>query len=185
MLIFQNHMVFPGGLFLDLLLCISAISLFLILQKKCRLPQIGKNMNFWDIILVYFFVLFIPNSTYAFFEMKHVIFSSLASVLVFGSVAFVGLACTLLGNFLVVHHYAKNKKETLLYYLFLSLIGGFGAVVGLLNYHSVSGFVPLFLPLIGIELLQNTPLVLLALITSFLIFILGYFTHCLFFQPPH
>ncbi|HSV94461.1 MAG TPA: hypothetical protein VLH94_00585 [Spirochaetia bacterium] len=142
-------------------------------------------MSFWNIILVYFFILFIPNSTYAFFEMKHIIFSNLASVLVFGSIAFIGLVCTLFVNFLIVHHYAKNKKEIFVYYLFLSLIGGFGGVVGLLDYHSFVGFIPIFLPIIGLELLKNTPLILLALATSSLIFILGYLTHRFLYKPSN
>lgn len=183
MFIFQNHAVFPGGLFLDLLLCLLPVISFLILKKTGHLPKIGKHMTFWNFIFVYCFILFIPNSTYAFFEMKHVINSSLTSIFVFGSVAFIGLACTLIGNLLIVSHYAKNKIEIFVYYLFLSLIGGFGAVVGLLEYNSPIGLIPIYIPLIGIELLKNTPLILLASATALLIFILGYFTHLLLLKP--
>ena len=145
--------------------------------------DISKNSTIWDILFIYCFILLIPNSTYAFFEIKHIIFSNSISIMVFGGISLIGLACTLVGNLLIVDHYAKNIRETLVYYLFLSLICGFGASVGLLNYSSPIGFMPQFFPQIALEIYQHPVLIFLALGTSAIIFSVGYATHRFLFKP--
>ena len=190
MVFFQGHQVFPGGLFLDVLLSLWPF-VFLFLRRAHRLPKVGKGMFILDFLLIYLFVLIIPNSSYAFLEIKHLLLvdhvadiPNLASWLVFGGVSLIGLALTLIGNFLIVDHYAKNKKEIFWYYLFLSLIAGFGASVGLLDFSSYMGMLPTVLQQIFQSFLGNFPLIILALVTSLLIFLVGFTTHRFLFYKP-
>lgn len=146
MIVFQAHQVFPGGLFLNLILCLLPLAIILILKKLRFLPKIGKLSKIFDVFFIYCFILLLPNALYGFFEIKHVICSSWASFFVFGGMSFIGLSCTLITNMLIVDHYAKNKVEMFIYYLILSLICGFGAAVGLLDYTSLVGFKFFILP---------------------------------------
>jgi len=180
MVSFQGHQVFPGGLFLDVLLSLWPL-VFLFLRQIHHLPKIGRGMSFVDYLLVYLFILFLPNSTYGFLEIKHLLVidhiadsPNLASWLVFGGVSLFCLVCTLFGNALVVRHYAQSKKEIFIYYLGLSVIAGFGTAVGFLDYSSFAGLIPIIFFQIIMRLFSSPPLITLALGTSVLIFTLGY-----------
>jgi hypothetical protein len=187
---FQGHHIFPDGLFLDVLLSLWSLA-FLLLKKYNLLPKIGRGMSFKDYFLIYIFILFIPNSTYGFFEIKHLIVidhiadpPNTLSWLVFGGASALCLACTLIGNMLIVHHFARNKQEIFIYYSFLSLICGFGAVVGLLDFSSIEGLIPLVFPLICHEIIRSPSLIFLALGTSAFLFSLGFTTHRLLLHQP-
>jgi len=180
---YQGHQVFPGGLFLDLVLCLLPLALILSIKKSNCWPKIGKGGTIWGYLFVYFVLIFLPHTTYAFFEIKHTIFTSWESFAVFGGISLVGLSCTLICNMLVVNHYAKSNKEMFFYYLFLSLVCGFGAAVGLLDYSGVQNLVPFLFPQIAIDLFRNQTLVCLALGTSASIFSIGYVSHRFIIKP--
>lgn len=185
MIVFQAHQVFPGGLFLNLILCLLPLIVFLILKKLGLLPKIGKQSKIFDLFFIYCFILLLPNALYAFFEIKHVIYSSWTSFFVFGGMSLIGLSCTLIINMLIVDHYAKNKIEMFVYYLILSLICGFGAAVGLLDYTSLVGFKFLTLLGIALELLHLPILFYFSCGVSALIFSLGYLPHRFLFKPSY
>ena len=189
MITFQGHQVFPGGLFIDVLSSLWPL-IFIVLNLTHHLPKIGKGMSFKDYLLVYLFILIIPNSTYGFLEIKHLLVldhvadnPNIYSWLVFGGVALFCLVCTLVGNLLIVKHYAKSNREVFFYYLGLSLAAGFGSAVGLLDFYSFAGIIPTLLPQIFVRLFSCPPLVDLALGISFLIFAIGYLTHRFLFKP--
>lgn len=183
MIVYQGHQVFPTGLFLDLVLCLLPLALILSIKKLGCWPKIGKGGTIWGYLLVYFFLIYLPHATYAFFEIKHTIFTSWESFAVFGGISLFGLSCTLICNILIVDHYAKNTKEMFLNYLFLSLICGFGAAIGLLDYSGISGLMPFLFPQIALDLFGNQAIVSLALGTCTLIFTIGYITHRFIFKP--
>lgn len=190
MVVFQGHQVFPGGLFVDLLQCFLPIVLFLFLQKIGQLPKIGRHMRFIDYLLCFSFLLFLPNTTYAFLEIKHLFVidhiadtPSIMSWIVLGGVSIFGLVCTLLINWLIVRHYAQKTREVPQYYIGLSLIAGFGSVVGLMDLYSWQGCMPSVILKILHTFLLQPHLTIFALSLSLLIFLLGYIPHILFSKP--
>jgi hypothetical protein len=189
MVVFQGHQIFPGGLFLDVLFSLWPL-VFIFLKLTGHLPKIGKNMSLLDFFMVYLFILFIPNSTYGFLEIKHLLVldhvadsPDIYSWLIFGGVSLFCLACTLIGNYLIVRHYAKSKKEIFIYYLVLGLSAGFGSAIGLLDFYSFAGLVPTLFPQIFQALFSIPALIHLALGVSALIFTIGYLTHRFVFKP--
>ncbi|HCQ30764.1 TPA: hypothetical protein DIU27_00065 [Candidatus Collierbacteria bacterium] len=108
------------------------------------MPKIGRGMKLWDYFWVYVYALLIPNSTYAFFEVRHLILNdnvadtlTLLSYVVFGGISLIGLLTTIWGIRLVVDYYSKSNMERLVYTSFLSIICSFGAVAGVLQFNSV------------------------------------------------
>lgn len=143
MFLFQGHEAFPGGLGGDIFLSLLPVGIFLFLDFFSLLPKIGKRMSLWDILLILSYVLIIPNTVYAFFEIKHLFFidtiadsPNFLSYVVFIDISLLGLACSLLISRLVIKHYAKNSFEQKIYSIFLGLINGAGVTAGLIDLNS-------------------------------------------------
>ncbi|KKT40071.1 MAG: hypothetical protein UX47_C0007G0096 [Candidatus Collierbacteria bacterium GW2011_GWA2_46_26] len=176
--VFQGHQV--ASLLGTLIMAVWFI-LPLIFKKLEIMPKIGRGMKFWDYFLVYAYALLIPNSTYAMFEIRHLLYLdgvadllSISSFVVFGSLSLIGLLTTIWGIRLVVDHYAKSKKERAIYTIALSTICSFGAVVGIMQFASFPAILfPPVLILCGIELLARPHLILVALATTLFLFILN------------
>jgi hypothetical protein len=186
-------MVFQGHQVVSLVWTMLFAGFFLlpVVYKKLKImPKIGRGMKFWDYLLVYLYAILIPNSTYAFFELRHLIFIDLVadtltplSFLVFGGISLIGLLTTIWGIRLVVVHYAKSKNERLLYTLVLSLICSFGAVVGIMQYASTLAIVfPPVLILAGLHLLTHIHLIIVAFVTTVFLLVLNLLLDC--FNKP-
>jgi hypothetical protein len=177
-MVFQGHQIVSLA---GTLLFAGFFLLPIIFKKLKIMPKIGRGMKFWDYVLVYLYAILIPNSTYAFFELRHLIFIDLVadtltplSFLVFGGISLIGLLTTIWGIRLVVDHYAKSKRERLLYTLVLSLICSFGAVVGVMQYASYLAMIfPPVLILAGLRLLLHPHLIVIALVTAGFLLILN------------
>lgn len=172
---FQGHGL--QSIYVEIVLAVFWIFLFLVLRHFRLLPKIRRRMTLLDYLVVLIFVLFIPNSTYAFWEIKHLIFHykvavppNLFSYLVFGSISLLGLITSVFGTRMIVNHYAKNQKERVIYFFFLSLICGFGAMVGQLNLNSWDLLNFSKITHAYVSLLGHPQLILVALISAFVIF---------------
>jgi len=176
--VFQGHQVVS----LVWTLLFAGFFLLPVIFKKLKImPKIGRGMKFWDYILVYLYAILIPNSTYAFFELRHLIFIDLVadtltpwSFVVFGGISLIGLLTTIWGIRLVVNYYSKSKKERLVYTLVLSHVCSFGAVVGVMQYSSYLAMIfPPVLILAGLHLLTHIHLIVIACITAGFLLILN------------
>lgn len=146
---FQGHSVWPLGLGGDIILSLLPIVVFLFLRFLGLLPQIGRRTRLTDILIIFIFLLFIPNTLYSFFEIKHLIMAdgigdvlNLASYLVFGGISLAGLLSSIIISHLIVRHYAKRRFEIPLYLAVLGVANGIGVVLGLLNINSWDIFLP-------------------------------------------
>jgi hypothetical protein len=173
--VFQGHTVVS---LLGTLILTGGFIIPVMLQRMGLMPRIGRGMKIWDYLLVYFYCLWIPNTTYAFFEIRHLILvDRIAEILtpwsfvVFGGISLIGLLTTIWGIRAVVNYYAKSDKERIIYTLLLSLICSFGGVVGILQYTSLSAFFfPPILIGIGLNLIANPILIAVALVTAVFLF---------------
>lgn len=185
--VFQGHQIVS---LLGTLVMVVWFILPLIFKKLKIMPKIGHGMKFRDYFWVYAYALLIPNSTYAFFELRHLIFIdhvadvlTPSSFMVFGSISLVGLLTTIWGIRLVVDYYAKSKMERVVYTLALSLFCGFGAVIGILNFASFPAVLfPPVLILFTIILLGHPFFIQVALATATFLFLLNLLLDC--FQKP-
>lgn len=173
MLVFQGHAIWA------ILADIGWPLVWLAMVKWGFLPKIGRGVRFQDWALLYILILLIPNSTYAMFEIKHLIFIdnvadnlNIWSFIVFGGVSLFGFLSALFGTKFLINLYAKSRSERLFYTIFLSLVLGFGGVVGLLDYASlVAIIIPPALIFILWNLLHHTGLILLGLATATFFFV--------------
>ncbi|NCP46845.1 hypothetical protein GW844_00490 [bacterium] len=185
--IFQGHQI---ASLLGTIVMTAWFILPLILKDQKIMPKIGRGMKFWDYLWVYAYALLIPNSTYAFFELRHLVFIdhvadvlSLSSFVVFGGISLIGLLTTIWGIRLMVNYYAKSQAERAVYFLALSLSCGFGAVIGLLDFASFPAvFFPPALILATVILLGHPFLIRVALATATFLFLLNLLLDC--FQKP-
>jgi hypothetical protein len=115
------------------------------------------------------------------FEMKHLLFKdgiadspNLMSYLVFGGVSLFGFLAAVYTCRFLIKHYAKNKGERIVYLFLLSLVLGFGGVVGLLDFASLVAIVfPPALFEIAKSLLASPSLIRLGMATSIFFFMIS------------
>lgn len=164
---FQGHGLYD--LLADLLLVLSVVFFVYRFKKYNSLPHLGKQMNILSGLFIWFLFMALPNTMYAFFELKHLIFidgiadngivnnHNIYSYLIFGGISLTGLLATVYLNVLLVSHYAKNNSEMFFYLVLLCLVQCFGAVAGLMDNFSLDGLI--FPPVIFRILWQifNTP----------------------------
>lgn len=171
---FQGHDL--NSLLMDLALALLAYTYVICLPKY--LPKIGKSMGVIDVLKLWVLIMVIPNTTYAFFEIKHLIFSdkvadipNIYSYLVFGSISLFGFYSAYKVLTTLVSHYAKNTSQVIFYQAFFSLVLGFGTVAGLLDYNSYEGVVfPPVVIKIFYDILMQPRMIGIALLTSILAF---------------
>ena len=180
MLSFQGHVVWPYGLIGDIFLALLPIACFCIFKRYSFLPKIGRNMNLWDILSTYIFVLFIPNTIYAMFEIKHLLFidnvadhPDIWSYIVFGGISLLGLITLVVITKLIIKQYAKNNHEKVFYSLSLSLICGFGVISGLLEFNSWEAFNPFILITIVNKILATPTYIHLTMVTVPILFLIN------------
>ncbi len=169
--VFQGHQV--SSILFEIILAVF----WLILILLYGYPKVAKGMRFRDWFYLYVFILVMPNSTYAFFELKHLLVVGLMaeplnglSVLVFGSVALLGFLMSILQSQLFAKHYTLGKKRNWIH-LAVSLILGFGAVAGEMNYASIVAVIfPFSLIDMAFHLLASPGLIGIALATATLLF---------------
>lgn len=181
MILFQGHEVWPHGLGGDVALSILPPIVFYLLKYFNLLPKIGKHMGLWDILLVYLFILFAPNSIYASFEIKHLIFfdhvadhPNLYSFLVFGSISLLGVASTFLTARQIIGYYGHGVWSRLFFTLTISLINGVGVVAGLLDFNSLEGLNPLIIFEIVTKIANSPRYQLILIFTATIFFVLNY-----------
>lgn len=171
--IFQGHLIYA-------LLCnVSWVILWIMVLRMFGFPKIGRGMKIKDWILLYLLVLLIPNSTYALFEIKHLLMidtiadvPSLSSFIVFGGISLFGLVTAIWSSQLAANHYLKDSNRRWICHFVISLVLGFGGVVGLLNFESLVAFVfPPVLIFIAVELFKYQALIYLALGTALFFFL--------------
>lgn len=142
------------------------------------LPKIGKYMNVFDVLKLWVLIMIIPNATYAFFEIKHLMFvdkvaedPNLFSYIVFGGISLLGFISTYRIMTKLVSHYSANADQLLLYQSFFSLVLGFGSVAGLLDFNSYEGifFPPIIVEIVA-SLYKNPGMLGLALLTCIFVF---------------
>jgi hypothetical protein len=132
------------------------VFIFIIVLKKSELlPKIGKKIAKWEYLFIWLLVMFLPNTMYASYEIRHLILiDNIAdngtvhnlnnlSYLVFGGISLLGIITTIYLNVLLVRYYAKSNLEIFIYLTSLCFIQSFGSVAGLMDYFSVDG---LFFP---------------------------------------
>lgn len=193
MLVFQGHIVWPGGLGGDFVLSLLPIIFFMVLRKFTLLPNIGKTMKFCDYLLAFVNIIFIPNSVYAIFEIKHLFRidniadnPNLWSYLIFGGICIVGIISSVVIARLIVRFYAKNKLEIFIYSFFLGMINGLGAAVGLvLNLNSWD----ILLAIIKIIstnfiFLNSTPFLQIFILTTIIFFVFYQVIDIVIPKPP-
>jgi hypothetical protein len=163
---------------------LRAIFAFVVAAKFT--PKIGRGMKILDWLGIWCLVVILPNTSYAFFEIKHLIFAdgvadlpNIYSKLVFGGVALIGLLSTIYLTVHLVNHYAKNTTEVVLYLGSLSVINGFGATAGLLDFYSYQGFWPPNLIQIAAQIVSAPNYFAVATLAS----ILFYAVSLIFIQP--
>lgn len=185
---FQGHEVL--ALIYNVLLSILWVAVAIWAIKFSLMPRVGKRMRIGDYLLLYTFILVMPYSTYAFFEIKHLLWidkiaeiPDIWSFLIFGGISLIGLFSAVYGTRLIVSYYSKEKRKRLLYFALLSLAHGFGAVIGLLDFTVLDGFYPPRFLLITNDLLERPLLIVLATVTSLYLFTL-YFILDLFPKTP-
>ena len=176
MISFQGHAAWPYGLGGDVIFSLLPLLSICILRLFHLLPKIGKNISFWDAFLIYIHVLFIPNTIYAAFEIKHLFLvdnvadnPNLWSYLVFESISLLGLISAMTIARLVIAHYAKTSSEKRIYALGLGFINGFGVSAGLLDFNSWNALNPLNLVSIALGILL-TPQYLYIFLLTFVTF---------------
>ena len=139
--LFHGHLIFA----INVDICCSIAWL---LMFPSNLPKIGHGMKFRDWQLLFVLIMLIPNSAYAMFEIKHLIIPSqlmppidTSAIIVFGGVSLFGLLTAVFGCRYLIKYYSRSKSEKYLYIALLSLILGFGGVVGLLDFASLLAIV--------------------------------------------
>ena len=173
---FQGHGI--TELFFNLFWPIFLLVLFWLFPRY--LPNISWKSNLLDALKGWIILMILPNSTYAFFEIKHLFlfkesspYPNLASYLVFGGISLIGLVTTLYLNVFLVRHYAKTSDQVLFALLFLSLANGFGAVVGLLDIYSYQAILnPLILFGLSWKIVTTPYLLFISVLASLFIYVL-------------
>jgi hypothetical protein len=182
---FQGHQIF--ALLANLILSLWSINVFLFI-KLGVMPKIGHGMKLWDYLWLYVILLFVPNSLYAMFELRHVLLidhvadnPDVWSFLVFGGIAVFGFLSTVWGIRILLDYYAKSKQERLIYGLILSTVCGFGAIAGLLDYTSITGVIfPPILINVAREFVLHPTLILFASVCTAILFIVNLSTDRLY-----
>lgn len=183
MWVFQGHLVV--ALFADIAL--AFLWIISVRSLEPNFPKFGRGMGWWDLVVIYYFILMIPNSCYAMFELKHLLFidtvadvPNIWSFIVFGGTALFGFFTSTYGCRLIMDKYSQRGFQRLLFNIALSLILGFGGVAGLMEYVSIMAFFPPVLIDILIQLLANPLLMKLALGTSLFFFVVNLITDYIF-----
>lgn len=176
--------VFQGHQILALLADVGlAIVWIFILEKIIRYrTEISNKFTGWYILIGYYMVMMIPNSAYAMFELRHLIFidnvadiPNIWSYIVFGGVSLIGFLSAIYGNRMIIDHLFKDSGGRNFGNLFLSLAQGFGGVAGLLDFYSIVGFIypPILIQVAG-AVFSSPPLIALALGAALLFFLTNF-----------
>jgi hypothetical protein len=172
MALFQGHQTF--ALILDVLLAIVTIPSVMTIH-----PHVGRKMTFKDFLVLNYLIMLIPNAMYACFEIRHLLFidniadnPNTMSYLVFGSISLLGLFCAVGACRYILATYPKSQSERFYYMFVLSLINGFGATAGLLDFYSAPAYIfPPYALLALWKILCQPNLILLATVTTILFFL--------------
>ena len=154
-LVFQGHGLVK--LLIDLIWPILLVAL--IRYKSYWLPTRKPKVTLKDLFVIWVLLMCLPNATYAFFEIKHLILidkvadnPNIYSYLVFAGIALTGLISTVYIHTFLIKNYAKTTNEIVFLIIFLSLLNGFGTTAGLLDFYSRQAIV--FPPIIFMILKQ-------------------------------
>ena len=142
-ILFYGHQVFPIGLGMNVLLP------FLTFVFLSRLKVSLEEHNFirfvvWGTL----FILWLPNSTYLFLEVKHLLFKDSIvdgweplGVLVFVFLSFLGLSLTVYTIWKATSGIGMLREHQMFSVIMLCVLSSFGATLGLRDIHSVTPFV--------------------------------------------
>uniref|UniRef100_A0A7C4XTA1 DUF1361 domain-containing protein n=1 Tax=candidate division WWE3 bacterium TaxID=2053526 RepID=A0A7C4XTA1_UNCKA len=167
-LVFFGHAAFPGGITANLLWAASSVFFLLLLLLAEK-----KQSKFWKMAFMYLYILHMPNASYLFLELKHLVLKdgiadklSALPVFVFGTLSITGLVLSIAQTYVVATKITPLNKYPQISILMLSALSGWGAILGLMELLSPTG---IFYPQVVIEYTMRAPiyLVMVGIAVSF------------------